>query len=556
MSARPGRWVTLAVVAFALALRLLTAGRGVVTVDEPSWLGRSANFESALRTGDLQRATSSYRPMATRPGTTVLWIGTAARAVGHVAVRAGWTKRSLVPSFESALALELSQRLMALVSSLLIGVVVLLARAAVGARAALATGILLAVEPFLIAHNSVLHTDGLVALASLAAFLALLRALGLATAGPAAPVDLRAAALFGALFAVALLTKLNALLFAPGYAVVAGVAVAARWRERGDTPGRWPRRALAAARPVAAVTALGAAVAVVAFAAAQPALWVEPGRELRNMVDSMRLGDTANRQFFLGRPTMSPGAAFYPLVVLLRASPWVLVAATGGVVLGAAGRLPRRLVVLTVTVPGLYLVAITVAAKKFDRYALPVITFLALLAGLAVAHAWDGLVHPRLRGGRARAMAAGVLVGLVAVPAIAYAPDTMAFYDPVFVRGSFVERTVAVGWGEGLEHFGRTIAREQRAGGDPNRCAGTVTSVGFYTAKIAFPCGRLVGLAVHDEASLQAVDYVVLYPLYVQRRQVDPAVPGLLRRCATLVERLQLGGVDYGSLWRVRPCTR
>src|SRR4030095_8504497 len=89
---------------------------------------------------------------------------------------------------------------------------------------AVSAGALLASEPFLVAHGSILHTDELTALFGTAAILALL--LALAIPGPAVVARRRAVAVLGgALLGGALLTKLSALALLPGLALVVGGAL-------------------------------------------------------------------------------------------------------------------------------------------------------------------------------------------------------------------------------------------------------------------------------------------------------------------------------------------
>ncbi len=541
-------WATrvLLVVLLALGLRLLTAGHGVMTVDEPTWLSRSAGFAKALGEGDFDRARASTPPrLATRPGITTMWIGAGARGVGYALTGAGVTDRPLRPVESSPFALQLSQILMAVVSAGLIGAIVALGRPVLGPGAATAAGVLLAVEPWLIAHNSVLHTDGLVTLTLAAATLALLVALGWGRDGPGgAGTSTRHALAAGAFFALAVLTKLNALLFGPGLTVLVVVTLVVAGRRRpaddGSPPAKGPTR-----RGVLAVVGLVGAAAVACFVVPYPSLWSDPGDELGALRRTAELGDTGGVQFFAGRRTLDPGALFYPVNLAVRASPWLLVLAAAAVLLAVRRRLPWAVVATLALVPVPYVVAATLAAKKFDRYVLPVLPFLAMLGGLAVAWLWDRLVEARLEWAP-RIVLAGLLVAALALPSLAWSPDTMAYVNPVTGGQGRAERNVLLGWGEGMERFGRRIQAEE--GG---RCDDVVVAVGFYTGRAVLPCGRLRPLDIHRAADLEGFDYVILYPLYTQRDVGGADLPEVVRRNGSLVMSLRLGGVDYGALYRV-----
>ncbi len=176
---------------------------------------------------------------------------------------------------------------------------------------------LLATEPFLVAHGSVLHTDELAGLMGALGAIELARALALP---PPAPLHrLRMAAIAGALLGGAFLSKLSALSLAPGIVVLIGWALL---RERRAPEG--PARAQRWWRAPLVVTGVAAATAVVVVFVAWPALWVEPLHQIQLMRRSAGLAETGHTSFFLGRVTETPGPLYYVVSTPLRMTPWFL----------------------------------------------------------------------------------------------------------------------------------------------------------------------------------------------------------------------------------------
>lgn len=175
-------------------------------------------------------------------------------------------------------------------------------------------------------------------------------------------------------------------------------------------------------------TALTLAVALVTFLAASPFLIVEAGTAYRDII--------ANREIVVDRATSS-GGAFASLAFYVR---WLASETSGSVAaaLGLAGlvamaRAGWTRVVLSVAFPVVYLLfmANTVPAS---RYLNPVLPFVALLGGAAVA--WLSTVR-----GAGRLLAATVLTVAVTEAAV------VSFHGDLFFRADDT-RTLALRWME------------------------------------------------------------------------------------------------------------
>ncbi len=179
-------------------------------------------------------------------------------------------------------------------------------------------------------------------------------------------------------------------------------------------------------QPVAArVRALAAAAALsaVAFLAGSPFLAAEPLTALRDI--------QANRQIVIDRALQTSHVAFASLPAYARmlwtdATGWpVALLALSGVVVLARQRWTALVLLVAFPVPFFFFISNTVAAT---RYLNPMLPFVAVLAGVAVAG-----VARRLRPASAAAAAIAVSL-LAAMPAVAASWHTGTFFQQTDTR--------------------------------------------------------------------------------------------------------------------------
>ncbi|HSJ55731.1 MAG TPA: glycosyltransferase family 39 protein, partial [Anaerolineae bacterium] len=297
----------MSVVLFLLALlpRLL-AGAPFVGWDELYWTHGGVAFWTALLQG---RLADTF--IVGQPGVPVLWAGGLASLLGSL-IEPGGLERFLslgagpvYHSFNADLLHQAGPFLTparvgtAVLTACGVAGVYLLGRRVLGERAALVGALLLAFDPFLLAHSRAAALDATLALAMLLAFLALLAC---ARSG-----QWRDLALAGALAGVAVSAKLPALYLAP---VALVVLAAATWRRREEPVGRrlmaWIGSGL-----------LWGGVAAICFYVLLPAMWVQPLDMVAQMVATV--GEYNARpdsvSFFLGQAVGDPGWGYYPVVL-------------------------------------------------------------------------------------------------------------------------------------------------------------------------------------------------------------------------------------------------
>ncbi|MDY7040556.1 MAG: glycosyltransferase family 39 protein [Chloroflexota bacterium] len=307
----------LAVGLFSLALgpRLIAAAGRFVTSDELVWVYRSTRFLAALSLGDW-----AHTAQAGHPGVTTMWCGvvgillrrlTAPEATaGHLAwlARLAWFDPLNGPALKQLSFFLVAGRLpVAVLTSLAVAGIYLLARRLWGRRVALVGAALLALDPFPMGLSAVLHVDALTASFATMSLLALL--IGVTEAGL-----FPWAALSGVLAGLAVLTKSPAVFLVPFTALVLAVAFLMQ-RQRN------PRKALR----LSGAFFLWLVLACLTFYALYPAMWTSPASALQLMFGTAsRHAETSARPvFFWGRTSLDPGPFFYPVALAFRTSPVV-----------------------------------------------------------------------------------------------------------------------------------------------------------------------------------------------------------------------------------------
>ncbi len=429
----------------ALAVLLLAIGlpRGLalgrfVTPDEHLWLTRSANFYYALSRGDY----ASTFQMG-HPGVTIMWAGTAGFLASYPEYRqshAGLLDPSefhqyLKRKSEDISPLEIlaaGRFFLVLFHTLALIAAYAYARRLLGALPALTGMLLLAFDPFHIALSRVLHLDGLY---SNLALLSALAYLGYLRSRKSFDLILSAAAA-----GLACLTKSPGLFIVPVIGLLTLVDVV-----RSTAPEK--RTAIQTYVKPALVGMAWLLLAAGVFVAAWPAMWVNPIETLGRvfgMAQQFSEGGHESALFFNGTVVRDGnfGAAlayFYPLTYLWRATPLALIGLAAAAVFATAKKAPFDRPEGRAAALGLLLLALvftaglTIPAKKFDRYLMPVYPPLDLLAGLgwfALAR-WLGQVKPGSLLRLAPAIVVLAALGLQAASALSTFPYYFTYYNPL-----------------------------------------------------------------------------------------------------------------------------
>jgi len=425
-----------------------------VTTDEPFWLGRSANFYRALVQGDL-----AHTYQMAHPGVLTMWAGTIAyfwafpdyaqeisRNLDYV-YGIGAVLREL---HQDPLHILIVARIVKiLVQAVFFGISLSLLQRLFTRPVMVISGLLMALDPFVSGMASLLHVDGLFAISSFAAILAM------AAAARSRPDEMAPWIIAGVLAACAWMTRATGLVLVTILGGMVLVQVASQIRKKAHPSLRPALESPAFAIMLWLTGAMATSLLLL------PALWVDPFGTMQQMWDWSINAATEGHErptFFLGEIHQGdPGVWFYPVTLLWRLTPvsiagFLLFLTMGPVAYRRRWLTPEFLKSLAILVAFavVYAGAMTFGAKKFDRYILPVYPIVSVLAavGIVLVARW---IRYRLPG-RDRmilpAIAAIFIVGQ-AVSLIGALPYRLDYFNPMLGGLDSARHHVQVGWGEG-----------------------------------------------------------------------------------------------------------
>lgn len=534
----------------ALLPRIFTLGRAFTTDEAYHWQHRAPEFLQAVLTGRFADTI-----LTGHPGVTTMWLG----AFG-ILIEQGFQRLGVLGAevpFETHLTLLRLPLAICTAGAVLVGY--LLLRRLLGSTIALVAGLLWATDPFLVAHSRVLHLDALLSFLMLLATLALLLACFTAN-GPRPRPHLPLVMLASLFTGLALVTKAPGVLLLPiGGLILVGWACGSWWSA---TEGRqgvvvrqpalgiraqpFPRRHnLAAIRYQGSqVIIIGllwlAGAALVAFVT-WPALWVVPNvaieRVVREVIDNggapMHWGN-----FLLGQSEKDPGLLYYIVTLAGRTTPWTAVGLLALFVAAVARRatMPKQWLVLLLVVlaMALFVAAMSVTAKKADRYALPAVPLLLVLGATGLV--WLGQRLPLLarRG----------VTALVAVAATATLvwlhPYYLAYFSPLVGGSAGAAAVVPIGWGEGLDVVADWLNQQ------PDITQGKVATWSPPTLKPYLKTDT----TWQGGLSSGEANYLVVYVAQAQSGKEGQYFGSYYPTCKPL-QVIQLRGIDYAWIYRV-----
>lgn len=379
-------WIRTLLVSVAL-LALLLIPRlsdldALVTPDEPLWIARSANFYEAVTKGDL-RDTYQY----VHPGVPLMWLGTLGYIL-HIPdmpdlmgkslpVRNRAVQDVLEGNGYSILDVLVELRQVVIVASALVvlGLFFCLSKI-VDFWIAAAAIAYLSLDPMHIGFTRLLHLDGLSAnlvILSVVSFCWYLQA-----------KSRTALAIAGVVTGIACLTRTANAVLGPFFALIAIVDVAIiGWNDR--------IAALALLRRYAIALLTIGAVTVFVFFVLWPAMWVAPFDTMSKLWSGSRELTESGADldlYFRGKVSGDPGLLYYPVVLAHRLTGFTAVGGLIAIVCALrprdlGERFNRRLAGNVGAFAVSYLVILSLSPKKLDRYVLPSVVALDLIAGLA-----------------------------------------------------------------------------------------------------------------------------------------------------------------------------
>ena len=565
------RWLALLLVLVALVPRLVGLNQ-FATWDELFWTHASLRFWRAVQSENWPR---TY--VIGQPGVVSMWLGSAAVTVkgwlggdgvweaSRAAGRPRYAADDLTMLGAVADEWPTVTPMTALFTALAVGGVFLLLRRLVGTRAALVSALLLAFDPFFLAHSRVTALDAVLASLMTLSLLAWLVYLW----GGGGRRYLVLAAVLGGLAALQKTTGI----FVLGYV---GLTLLGQWASAA-LPVVWRASAAAhplallhpahAPRPASAGGALRltvhlvksavlpgmawALVAALTYVAVWPAMWTTAGQTLGSLYQTLTAyAPTAyDPTFFLGEATVAPGPLFYPLVALFRTAPltWLGLVALAWLSWRRAAGVPWRTVGALLLYALLFGVALSLSAAKFDRYLLPALVPLVLAAGIglgavssqfAVVSNQYGIRNTKYALRIApHALLLALLFAIQALSVLGFHPHYLAWYNPLVGGPAAAERVLPLGWGEGLEEAARFLAAQP--GAETARVAtwGAVGLAPWFRGQVVLP---------EKAQPWRDADYLVVY--ITDRQRADAIAQATVGLTPLYVGRV--GRLDYVWVYR------
>ena len=383
--------------------RVLGLYGDTINPDGVNWHKRSEQFIVGIKTGDFEKTYQHYHP-----GITLMWIvGPVVETVKQVSPEDQFYNigNFLVFDYVAKFSLVVAQLILTLA-------IIYVVSLSYGFSIALLFASALSLEPFFLGNSRLLHMDVLFALFL---FLALI------TVQKGLVQEKIWFVLCGAgLLALAFLTKsigIGALVYSLLFAIALQV-----------------HRKKFSPKNLAVLLVVFCLTMFVFF----PAMWVRPWFYLTEIFrEGSRVGlRNGHSQIFFGRFTEDPGALFYPTVIFVKTSPFILF----GLLAYVLGRLRNsgkiriadlfnsQVLFLTTFYLG-YFTIMTLSSKKLDRYMIPVFPYLVLLATLGYQRLLE-------MSSRAKAIMSLFVLFFLLVPLIQLYPYYFTYTTPLLGSSS------------------------------------------------------------------------------------------------------------------------
>lgn len=509
-----------------------------VTVDERKWLARSANFLYALAHGDFYNTFQREHP-----GVTVMWagaLGILQKFPDYLQKSPGyftWDNQMIEAWLKTSTTHTPLELLVAGRWWIVLGVSILLAlsflpmRRLLGDALAALALVMIAWMPWSVALSRQLHPDGYVASMI---FVALVFFLSWLYTGRRT-VDLVVSGIF---MGLAWLTKTPAAFLVPIGALLIAIEI---WRYHRAKTSSSPAAEPSPTRSLLLGYVLWGIVASATFFLLWPSTWVNPLGTFARMTMEMEeyVGGHVNPNYFMGQITDDPGLIFYPIAYFFRITPATVFGLVAAAVAAARRSSPfdrplvRRAALGFLVFGVVFVILMSLPAKKFDRYilpAFPAFEVLSALGWMALAM-WIGTWWARRRTAKRGAptdgtaslsatrpfwVAAAITLFVGVVPlhsfftALHY-PYYLTYFNPLAGGSITAPKIMIVGWGEGLDQVATWLNEQPDA--EKQRIVAWYYDgpLSYYTK--AEPSGVRYGssLAWLDN------DFVVLYINQIQR---------------------------------------
>lgn len=480
--------------------RFLDLGTAIVA-DEQLWIRRSINFMRALFNLDL-----SGTFQTPHPGVTTMWLGSIFIGIKYFVF--GRT----IGEPSSSDFLFAAQLPIAIVTSLTIVVAYFMIRKIFNEKIAIISGLLLALSPFYLAYSRIIHLDALLASFMTLSLLSFLIYMDRSE-------NSKFLVMSGIFAGLAVLTKVPAFFLFPFIALLV-FSCFVHAMITSSFPVAKLLKKFMKIYSIWILTTFGVIFII------WPAMWLNPFIFTRLLTSGGGVGTHAHEhgQFFMGTPVADPGFLFYPVVILFRTTPITLiflVICIGFLLFkfivysNSLGKLERNTLILILYVL-LFIIFMSLGAKKLERYILPVFPILDIIAAVGLFVIFEALTskfYKKLSNKNAFAVLIILVFVVQSFSIIAIHPYPLSYYNPVVGGSAKAQEIISIGRGEGLDLAAKYLNQKE----DPQNI--TVASNFGYLLATHFN-GEVKSLSVrhYEPNTLDEFDYLVMCVTHVQRQ--------------------------------------
>ena len=258
--------------------------------------------------------------------------------------------------------------------------------------------------------------------------------------------------------------------------------------------------------------------------------------------------------FFLGRVVSDPGWCFYLFALSIKSTPFTIPLAIVSIISLWKAKKETQLSTQQLRIGFslicsilLFTLCLSLTAKKFSRYLLPVFPMLDILAGIGLFYIvkWFGARFKKKYFRRAATISCITLVLLLtAVPVFALHPYYGTYYNLCW-KVTDITKIITVGEASGLDLAGKYLSKKP----DADLLSVQVSTLGaeyfhHYFVGTAYPSDKN---RIEDTAEFRHADYEVVY---IRDSQIG-GVPEVGTYKGELEHTITLNGVDLIWIYRV-----
>ena len=464
----------------------------IITADEMTWVYRSYDFISALLSHDW---IGTF--ITGHPGVTTMWVSGISMAFKYLSVGS--------PTIENLpLYIFCAKFPIALITATGCVILYFLVKRIFNEKIAIISSLLVALDPFYLAHSRVIHLDVLLATFMTLSVLCLIIHQNYLE---------RRYMLFSAIFAgLAFLTKLPAIILVPFIVISLFLSV----HSLANLSNRI--KLILLVKKIISFFSIAAIVFVVLW----PVMWIEPLHTV------YKLGATAQGAaahfhegagYFMGEIIYSANPFFYPVTLLLRLTPVSLIFSFLAIVfflfrtlkIKKLEYIPDRdyknigLLLLYIV---LFFSVMMTCLKQGDRYLLPIFPVIDILAAIGIYYVIYGIIS-RINKNKEFKLKWSIIffVALIlfqACSSLPLCPYYLSYYNPMLGGSEKAPRITCVGWGEGMNLAADYLNDKENAK--------NLTVAVQYPGSGPYFKGITVGMS-----NASSADYIVFYISAVQR---------------------------------------